>query len=152
MDQETRKEVIKRDKNECQLSKLFGVAHLSGVSCVEEKEVHHNIYERFNEEEQGDLIVVCRRCHDFLTSYIRGLRYSIRNGDLKLGDVETVVPVVTQKRIRNEDLELSDYRGRTIDPAQRIAGRSTIRRNEVDLKDFAEATKDRGRPRGNGEA
>lgn len=150
MNQETRKEVVKRDKGECQLSKLFGIAHLSGVPCVEEKEVHHKTYERYGKEESGDLIVVCRRCHDFLTSYIRGLRYDLRNGDLKPEDVATVESVVTQERIRHEDFELSDYRGRTIDPAQRIAGRPAVRGNDLDLKDFKEASQDRIGPRRDG--
>lgn len=152
MNQERRKEVIKRDKNECQLSKLFGIAELSGVSCVAEKEVHHKTYERFNEEKLDDLVIVCRRCHDFLTSYIRGLRYSIRNGDLKLGDVTTVSSVVTQERIRNENLEFSDNGSSAANSAQRVIGRPIIRRDKVDLKDFAETTKDRGRLRRNGEA
>ena len=55
MDRETRREVIERDKNECQLSLQYGIARLSGVPCVEEKEVHHKTYERFNEEELDDL-------------------------------------------------------------------------------------------------
>ena len=152
MNQETRREVIKRDKGECQLSKLFGIAHLSGVSCIDELEVHHKTYERFNEEELDDLVIVCRRCHDFLTSYIRGLRYSIRNGDLKPGDVQTVEPLVTQERNRNEDLELSDNGSRAVDPAQWITGRSSLRRDNPDLKDFTEASEDRSRPRGDGEA
>lgn len=155
MNQETRKEVVKRDKNECQLSKLFGIAHLSGVPCIEEKEVHHKTYKRARDEteEPDDLIVVCRRCHDFLTSYIRSLRYSMRNGDLKLEDVATVMEsVVTQERSRNEYPELSDYGRRSADPAQRIASRSTLRRDQVDLKDFKETSQDRGRSGGNGKA
>jgi len=152
MNQTTHKLVIERDDNECQLSEIFGIAHLSGVPCVKEKEVHHKTYERFNEEELDDLIVVCRRCHDFLTSYIRGLRYSIRNGDLKLEDAQTVEPLVTQERNRNEDLELSDNGSSATDPAQWIAGRSALRRNDLDLQDFPETTKDGSRSRGDGTA
>lgn len=151
--QRIRKEIIKRDKDECQLSKLFGIAHLSGVPCVEEKEAHHKTYERFNEEEPEDLIVVCRRCHDFLTSYIRGLRYSIRNGDLKPEDVARgELSMVTQERVRHEDFEFQNYRSRTTNPAQRVAGRPTIRRNKVDLEDFPQASQNRSRPGGDGKA
>lgn len=152
MNKETRKEALERDAHECQLSKQFGIAELSGVECVEEKEVHHKTYERYNEEEPDDLIVVCRRCHDFLTSYIRGLRYSIRNGDLKLGDVVTASSVVTQEKTRNEDVELQNYGSRATNPAQRIVGRSIIRGNNLDLKDFKEASEDRIGLGGDGEA
>lgn len=98
MNKESRKAVFERDNFECQLSKLFGIAHLSGVECVEEKEAHHKTYERYGNEEAEDLIVVCRRCHDFLTSYIRGLRYSRRSETIIEDNVESGLPVKTLEK------------------------------------------------------
>jgi len=152
MNQKTRKTALERDSHECQLSKLFGIAHLSGVPCIKELEVHHITYERFNEEEESDLIVVCQRCHEFLTSYIRGLRYSIRNGKLIPEDVMGgELLMATQERIRNEDLELPNYGRQPTNNAQWFTRRPSVRGDKVNLEDFPQAAKDRGRLRRDGE-
>ena len=43
---------LELDNHECQLSKLFGIAELSGKPCSEDLEVHHITYERYGHEEQ----------------------------------------------------------------------------------------------------
>jgi len=71
-----RQERLAKDQ-ECQLSRLFGVAHLSGKSCTEDLEMHHITYDRQGHEDINDVIMVCTRCHDFLTNIIRSERFSI---------------------------------------------------------------------------
>lgn len=107
MNQEVRRTVVERDKNECQLSRIFGIAHLSGVPCVEEIEVHHKTYDRAGHEIENDLISVCRRCHDFLTSYIRGLRYLNRSETIIEDNVESGLPVKTLEKYEDGDSEIS---------------------------------------------
>lgn len=151
MEKEVRRAVIERDGNECQLSKIFGIAHLSGVPCTEQKEVHHKTYENFNKEKPEDLITVCRRCHDVLTSYIRGLRY-FENAELKLDDTETSLSTVSPERPRNEDIELPDYGSQPIDNAQRTTRRLLKRRFDPNLKDSKKASENRRRFGRDGEA
>jgi len=68
---------LKLDNYECQLSRLFGIAALSGKPCSAELQIHHISYERCGHEPIGDLITVCTRCHDVLTDAIRRERYSV---------------------------------------------------------------------------
>ena len=121
-----RKTVLERDEYECQLSEMFGIAHLSGMPCVEELEVHHKTYVRYGDEIGEDLITVCRRCHDFLTSYIRGLRFS-RLNVLNLEDTSEVMSGVRQKENENEDPDFRDTRNIADDFPQRTIKRSTLR-------------------------
>ncbi len=144
MKEETRRAVIERDGNECQQSKIFGMAHLSGVPCTEQKEVHHKTYENFNEEKLEDLVLVCRRCHDFITSQIRGLRY-FANADPKLDDTEKSQLTVPPERLKDEHIELPNYGSKPIDNAQRPVGRPLTRRDNPNLEDFKETTEDRRR-------
>lgn len=74
LDDSLREAVKKRDNNECQLDKLFGISHLTGVSCTT-LEVHHKTYDRYGHEKLGDLILICKRCHDLLTDGIRRERF-----------------------------------------------------------------------------
>lgn len=124
MDVEIRKAVLERDDYECQLSKIFGIAHLTGVPCVREMEVHHKTYERAGHERAEDLISVCRRCHDFLTSYIRGLRYSRRAETIIEDNVEAGMPVKTLEKF-DEDLEISLDGDQSFDMPQWAIGRSS---------------------------
>jgi len=126
MDNLVRKAILERDNYECQLSKIFGIAELTGVPCVEELEVHHKTYERYGEEIGEDLITVCRRCHDFLTSYIRGLRYSRRAETIIEDNVEAGLPVKILEKFdeRPEDSEISFDGDQPPDPPQWTASRS----------------------------
>ena len=123
MNGEIRKAILERDNCECQLSKIFGIAHLSGVPCVEEMEVHHKTYDRYGDEIGEDLITVCRRCHDFLTSYIRGLRYSRRSETIIEDNVESGLPVKTLEKY-DEDPEVSFDGNQPINLPQWPIGRS----------------------------
>jgi len=72
---DSQKEAIKkRDNYECQFSKKFGIANLTGVPCSEELEVHHKTYSKRLRLSDG--ITVCKRCHDLLTDLIRRERNS----------------------------------------------------------------------------
>jgi len=70
--------IKKRDGFECQLSKKFGIAVLTGIPCSEELEVHHKNYPRNRRVRMYDGITVCKRCHDALTDLIRRNRNSGR--------------------------------------------------------------------------
>ena len=78
MDTTKRQKILERDNRECQLSKLFGISELTGVPCSDRLEVHHKTYARYGYESEDDLITVCVRCHDVITSYVRELRYGTR--------------------------------------------------------------------------
>jgi len=129
MNKKARNEVLERDNQECQLSKMFGISHLSGVPCVEELEVHHITYERYGQEKTDDLITVCRRCHDFLTNYIRLLRFTHKNQHLKPDDSndENSWPMVETEKIRNGDIDFQAGRIDTDANAQREISRSAGR-------------------------
>ena len=99
LDPQTRKERLELDNRECMFSQLFGIAELSGVECVKRLEVHHITYRNSGKETVEDLITVCARCHDFMTGYIRTLRYSRREHTTK--DIEIEVESKTQRKIRN---------------------------------------------------
>lgn len=102
MNPEIRTARLELDNYECQLSKLFGIAHLSGKLCSEDLEVHHKTYEH---ELVTDLITVCIRCHNILTDAIRRERYSQRRQD------------------GNRDIDFQDSRDDTIVDAQRAISR-----------------------------
>lgn len=98
LDPVTRKERLELDAHECQFSKLFGIATLSGVECVKRKEAHHISYINAGKETTEDLITVCVRCHDFITGYIRALRYSRREYTTENIKIETVESKTQRKR------------------------------------------------------
>ena len=87
MDEALRKAVYERDKNECQLSRLFGISELSGKPCSARMEVHHKTYERYGRERLSDVILVCTRCHDYITSAVRQERYLRRLSEGKITPV-----------------------------------------------------------------
>lgn len=138
MNPDTRQKVLIRDKNQCQLDKIFGISHLSGVPCIEETEVHHKTYERFNDEFEEDLITVCRRCHDFLTSYIRSLRFTRTNVHLApdTSEHESDWPSVETQRIRSEDDRIQASGSDATDNAQWPTGRSARRIRESNSKNL----------------
>jgi len=39
-------------------------------------QIHHRTYERYGNEELRDLCLLCTRCHDFVTNYIRQDRFA----------------------------------------------------------------------------
>lgn len=120
MDQKTRETILERDK-ECQLSKLFGIAELTGVPCSKDLEVHHKTYERKSHERVDDGITVCSRCHEELTDLIRRRRMGAQ---LEPEDVKRILPKREESNgIRNHKIQ--NYRSRTADYAQRGAERSS---------------------------
>ena len=119
MNQQKRKERLEIDNHECQLSKLFGIAHLSGKPCSEDLEVHHITYERSGHEEMGDLIVVCTRCHDILTDAIRRERYSTRRPPNRCdGDFGLKAPPPKTEE-KSEEVTVQDYGRCSVVDAQR---------------------------------
>jgi len=73
---EVREQIKKRDNNECQYNKIFGITELSGVPCSDKFEIHHKSYknEKANGETVDDGILVCVRCHDLITQNVRSER------------------------------------------------------------------------------
>ncbi|MFK4384669.1 HNH endonuclease [Bradyrhizobium sp. USDA 223] len=47
-------------------------------SATEELEAHHRTYENLGDEREGDLTVLCRECHEVVTSMMRARRYAAR--------------------------------------------------------------------------
>ena len=71
-----RQQVLERDEQRCQFDKLFGITGILGISeCSDQLQVHHVTYERYGHELLGDLVTLCTFHHDYVTSYIRRLRY-----------------------------------------------------------------------------
>lgn len=71
-----RRRIRKRDNMECQFNRWTGIAELSGVPCSDEFEVHHITYKNAKEnggdgEKDEDLILMCTRCHDLVTNWVR---------------------------------------------------------------------------------
>ena len=123
MNDKIKKARLDLDKHECQLSKLFGIASLSGKPCSDELQVHHISYERCGHEPIGDLITVCTRCHDVLTDAIRRERYSVnltQHGEGIAGQC----PDSGQEGKKNvREIELQDCRSGTADYAQWQVGK-----------------------------
>lgn len=137
----TRKARLELDNYECQLSKLFGIAELSGKPCSEEMEVHHITYERYSEEEVEDLVTVCRRCHDILTDAIRSERYTATRKDLTRRKEYLETPKADPKENKSGKANIHYQRGSTFADAQRAACRPErpIRTpNEENLKQAEE--------------
>jgi len=79
-----RQQVLERDNHECQFDKMFGISNLSGLPCAPDLELHHKTYERSGHEIPDDLITVCTRCHDIITSAVREARYLVRMVDYRI--------------------------------------------------------------------
>lgn len=129
MNQEVRKQVLKRDNYECQLNKFLGAEHLSGMPCTSELEVHHKTYVRYGDEIPEDLVTVCTRCHDFATNYIRGLRFAAQGVDVTKAEEDTAVGVDTE-RFSDGDPEISYNRHSAFSDAQRAFSRPVGQRRK----------------------
>ena len=116
-----RKVVLARDDNECQLSKLFGIAKLSGKPCSPDLQVHHRTYGRAGDEIPEDGITVCTRCHDILTDAIRRERASLR--ETPLIDTPQRIVAVHGKAKDDANIELQDCGREPVAYAQRPVGR-----------------------------
>ena len=44
--------------------------------ATEDLEAHHRTYENLGDERDGDLTVLCRECHEVVTSMLRARRYA----------------------------------------------------------------------------
>lgn len=112
-----REAVLERDEHQCQLSKLFGIAKLSGKPCSEDLDVHHISYKQYGHKSMDNLITVCTRCHDILTDAIRRERYTTRC----LEDGQSIIglcPGSRRKGNANErEIEVSDNRNRSANNA-----------------------------------
>src|SRR3990167_7782601 len=119
-----RQAVLERDNHQCQLDAIFGISHLSGVGCSDRLEVHHITYERYGHEVNSDLISVCSRCHDFVTSAIRALRFMRLGLDIEQAEIDQAAGVDTTKENNGNgnDPSTDDRHGTTVD-AQREASR-----------------------------
>jgi len=141
MDAKLRRAVLNRDGHECQLSKLFGITELSGKPCSEDLEVHHISYERFGHESKEDLIAVCARCHDILTSAIRQERYAARR--TLLTDSRSITGLCPGSRrkgkVNERENEVSTDGSCPVDNAQREDGRPERPVLASDEGDFVEA-------------
>ena len=134
-----RREALERDNHECQYSKLFGIAHLSGSPCSDKLEVHHITYKRYGCEDVADLITVCSRCHDLITNNVRELRYGQRDHDF---DIDSIVhPEIkrTERKIPNEQDNSKTDRNRPTYNAQRVTRRSAQSLYQGDEGDYIKA-------------
>ena len=139
VDRRMRQARLELDEYTCQLSKLFGIAHLSKQPCSNELEVHHVTYVRAGYERIDDLITVCSRCHPILTDGIRSARYKQRvEGEELPKDVQSPIPIRTIERSTTygQPIEISDSRRSSSGDAQRGVGRSTERDRATDEEDF----------------
>lgn len=94
-------QVKRRDKYQCQ-------------TCLAEDrlEVHHKTYENLYHEPLGDLITLCRDCHEAITASIRERRYAKR--ELDPADVARRMPIYHERtRDVSPDTEVQDYRRST---------------------------------------
>ncbi|MHA2068824.1 MAG: HNH endonuclease [Candidatus Thorarchaeota archaeon] len=152
IDRDIREERLELDDYECQLSKLFGITHLSSKPCSDQLEAHHITYKRAGHELVGDLITVCSRCHDILTDAIRRERYKVRSLDLIDQRQDIVARNCEPERTKKDvtEIELQDQGCFGLACAQRPVGRSVksiYHRHEGNL---IEAEKGRGGLHGNG--
>ncbi len=67
-------------------------------------DLHHRHYDSFGQEAVEDVILICRSCHDAITSRIRGERYAL--GDRSLEVVETVTPEIHRPTIQRITVEI----------------------------------------------
>ncbi len=81
-----RREVLKRDDNQCQT-----------CCSTEDLQVHHKHYNNLGHEDMKDLIVLCVPCHDGITSSIRfrrdaakGVKMMLNLQDRQTEVIETV--------------------------------------------------------------
>ena len=144
-DQNARTACLERDDYECQLSKLFGIAHLSGKPCSKDLEVHHVTYKRYGSERVEDLVTVCTRCHDILTDAIRRERYSTRLTPNRCdGDFGLKAPP-PDTEVKREETTVQDYRRCSTIDAQRETRRQCGRVCNGNERDQLEPQEDSSR-------
>lgn len=70
------------------------------ATCPDEAhDLHHHTYERFGQEQEGDVIFLCRLCHEAVTSAIRARRYAAGDRSPDLMDwMTTPAPEVSRHR------------------------------------------------------
>ena len=132
-----REAVLKRDNYECQHCKDYGIPKLveqaeNGTKWIPDDrlEVHHK---RYPARGIGDLILVCKRCHDDITGYVRGYRYAAQAHIVE--PISIVRPKLIETRARrfiDGNDQISVDRHRPDFDAQRSARRSTEREGEGD--------------------
>lgn len=124
MNNKLRKQIIERDKI-CQLGELFGIPELTGIPCVDELEVHHKTYKDYGNESEDQLILVCRRCHEFITDYVRTLRHD-RRAEYDVDPLPDERPTIQgNTRSLDYDYEPIQDNGRiAVSDAQRAARKS----------------------------
>lgn len=141
INQDTRTARLELDNHECQLSKLFGISHLSGKPCAPDLQAHHIDYAQYGKELITDLITVCTRCHDILTDAIRRERYTARNAQPeRQGDNR--ITIGPQEGLDDDSKgKLQDYRGSTTVDAQRTTSRLRRRIRPRNERDYVQAEK-----------
>jgi hypothetical protein len=79
LNKELRQRILERDDYACQLGAIlanqFGLSTLGMTPCDDKLQAHHKTYIRAGCELDSDLITVCQRCHDILTSLHREAGY-----------------------------------------------------------------------------
>lgn len=86
-------------------------------------EVHHRTYERFGNEELGDLVTLCHECHEAITNVFRNRRYE--NLTYEPSEVLRKTPAMENEENENGDTNIEVQTHRRITPtyAQRTTGR-----------------------------
>jgi hypothetical protein len=107
-------------------------------------EVHHrpSSYKKIpNESIEDDLITVCARCHELITSSIREDRYGRR--EIEITTIETSIQIRREIKhgMENSIIQV-DFIG-SADNAQRADSRPAKQVVESDQTDFIKARKDR---------
>ena len=142
MKKEVRRAVIERDDHRCQLDKEYGISGLTGVPCSERLEVHHKTYERQGSERASDLITVCQRCHDVITSGIRAERAKARLHKLKLVPKGIIAkfPPRLGRRKDVQNIEIPSYKRSAADSPQRTGSRPEVGNQSAEGVDPCESS------------
>ena len=118
MKKKVRDYVLERDNHECQFGKIFGPSHISKVPCTDRLELHHITYERYNHEKPEDLITVCTRCHDVITSYVRELRHDRRNKNFEQIIQDKPKLIQGERKVYDENFEFQNNGSRPANTTQ----------------------------------
>jgi hypothetical protein len=108
-----RLDALRRDQYRCR-----------GCNTTDNLEVHHRTYAHFGHERPEDLTVLCRECHDAITSVIRRRRHATR--PIIPVDVRRVQPGPPRSHEESphvRKIQLQDYRRCTPDSTQWSTGR-----------------------------
>ena len=96
-------------------------------------EVHHVTYERFKNEEMGDLITLCTDCHTAITNVLRERKYK-DNAEYQLTIIENIIRRSLQN-VARATIPVDWIKARD-DTAQRRTGKSNKQMGEIDESDF----------------